>query len=195
MRVVLAIVLALAVLLPSAASPGAAAAVQPSDGGTGAHAFGFTAIEGGPLPLGRYAGRPLLVVNTASMCGFTYQYAALQRLWEAYRDRGLVVLGVPSNDFGGQEPGSAAEIKSFCEANFDVDFPLAEKVSVRGPGSHPLFAWLRAELGPDAAPRWNFHKYLIGPDGRALATWPSGVEPDAPLVREAVERALAGGAP
>jgi glutathione peroxidase len=130
------------------------------------------------------------------MCGFTYQYAALHRLWEAYRQRGLVVLGVPSNDFGGQEPGSAAEIKSFCEANFDVDFPLTEKVGVRGPGSHPLFAWLRAELGPDAAPRWNFHKYLIGPDGRALATWPSGVEPDAPAVRAAVERTLlTGGAP
>jgi glutathione peroxidase len=128
------------------------------------------------------------------MCGFTYQYAALQRLWEAYRDRGLVVLGVPSNDFGGQEPGSAAEIKSFCEANFDVDFPLTEKVGVRGAGAHPLFAWLRAELGPDAAPRWNFHKYLIGPDGRALATWPSGVEPDAPAVRAAVEGALAGAA-
>ena len=107
----------------------------------------FTSIEGEPLPLASYAGRPLLVVNTASMCGYTYQYAALQRLWAAYRERGLVVLGVPSNDFGGQEPGSAAEIKTFCEVNFDVDFPLTEKVHVKGEASHPLFTWLRQQLG------------------------------------------------
>jgi glutathione peroxidase len=193
MRVVLAIVLALGVLLPPAAAPrGAGVAVPPAGSAAVPTRSRSPRSRAGPC---RSAGTPgglLLVVNTASMCGFTYQYAALQRLWEAYRDRGLVVLGVPSNDFGGQEPGSAAEIKSFCEANFDVDFPLTEKVSVRGPGSHPLFAWLRAELGPDATPRWNFHKYLIGPDGRALVTWPSGIEPDAPAVREEVERALAG---
>ena len=191
MRVVLVAALTLTVLLAPLSTP---RAEESASSVVGAHAFGFTAIEGEPLPLGRYAGRPLLVVNTASMCGFTYQYAALQRLWESYRDRGLVVLGVPSNDFGGQEPGSAAEIKSFCEANFDVDFPLTEKVAVRGEAAHPLFAWLRRELGPSAVPRWNFHKYLIGPDGRALTTWPSGVEPDAPAVRAAVEEALVGSA-
>ena len=191
MRVVLVAALIMTFLPSSLSTPRAEGSVP---GAAGAHAFGFTAIEGEPLPLGNYAGRPLLVVNTASMCGFTYQYAALQRLWASYRDRGLVVLGVPSNDFGGQEPGSAAEIKSFCEANFDVDFPLTEKVAVRGEVAHPLFAWLRHELGPSAVPRWNFHKYLIGPDGRALATWPSGVEPDAPVVRAAVEEALAGAA-
>src|SRR3712207_6001164 len=110
---------------------------EPAAGeGQGAHAFAFTSIEDHPLPMGAFAGRPVLVVNTASLCGFTYQYAALQRVWEAYRDRGLVVLGVPSNDFGGQEPGSGEEIKTFCEANFAVDFPLADKVQVRGPGSH-----------------------------------------------------------
>jgi glutathione peroxidase len=99
---------------------------------SGAHAFAFTSIEGEPLPMSGFAGRPVLVVNTASRCGFTHQYAALQRLWRSHRDRGLVVLGVPSNDFGGQEPGSAEEIKTFCEVNFDVDFPLTEKVHVTG---------------------------------------------------------------
>ncbi len=157
----------------------------------GAHAFGFTSIEGEPLPLAGFAGRPVLVVNTASMCGFTYQYAALQRLWATYRDRGLVVLGVPSNDFGGQEPGSAEEIKTFCETNFDVDFPLTEKVHVKGARSHPLFAWFREQLGADAGPRWNFHKYLVATDGRIVAAWPSSVEPDAKEITAAVEALLA----
>lgn len=183
MRLLLA---ALALVL--AASPASA-------DGRGAHTFTFTSIEGEPLPLERFAGRPLLVVNTASLCGFTYQYAALQRLWQRYRDRGLVVLGVPSNDFGSQEPGSNAQIKTFCETNFAVDFPMTEKVSVRGPASHPLFAWLRSELGESAGPRWNFHKFLIGPDGRAIAAWPSGVEPDAPPITAAIERLLAEAGP
>lgn len=157
----------------------------------GAHAFRFTSIEGEPLALDRFAGRPILVVNTASMCGFTYQYAALQRLYDAYRQRGLVVLGVPSNDFGNQEPGSAAEIKKFCAVNFDVDFPLTEKVHVKGAQSHPLFAWLRRELGEGAGPRWNFHKYLIAPDGAVVGTWSSTVEPDGPEITAVVERLLA----
>ena len=156
----------------------------------GAHAFAFTSIDGGPLPLEGFAGRPVLVVNTASMCGFTYQYTALQRLWDSYRHRGLIVLGVPSNDFGGQEPGSAAEIKTFCEVNFAVDFPLTEKVHVKGEAAHPLFAWLRQELGLQAGPRWNFHKYLIAADGRVVDAWPSSVEPDAPAITAAVERLL-----
>lgn len=156
----------------------------------GANAFAFTSIEGEPLPMSRFAGRPVLVVNTASMCGFTYQYAALQRVWTRYRDRGLVVLGVPSNDFGGQEPGSSEEIKTFCEVNFDVDFPLTEKVHVQGPNSHPLFTWFRQQLGAAAGPRWNFHKYLIAPDGSLAGTWGSSVEPGDPEITAAVERLL-----
>ncbi len=163
----------------------------PAGEAMGAHAFSFTSIEGEPLALASYAGHPVLIVNTASMCGFTYQYAALQRLFDAYRQRGLIVLGVPSNDFGNQEPGSATEIKKFCTANFDVDFPLTEKVQVKGPQSHPLFVWLRHELGASAGPRWNFHKYLIRPDGMAAASWPSSVEPDGPEIRAAVESLLA----
>jgi glutathione peroxidase len=156
----------------------------------GALGFRFTSIEGEPLPLSGFAGRPVLVVNTASMCGFTYQYAALQRLWAGYRDRGLVVLGVPSNDFGGQEPGGNREIKTFCEANFAVDFPLTEKVHVTGSRSHPLFAWFRDRLGPEAGPRWNFHKYLLALDGSLAGAWPSAVEPDGPEIKAAVERLL-----
>jgi glutathione peroxidase len=177
---------ALALLLTVKAAPAAE---------RGAHGFGFTSIEGEPLPLERFAGRPLLVVNTASLCGYTYQYAALQRVWRRYRDRGLVVLGVPSNDFGGQEPGTAEQIKTFCETNFDVDFPLTEKVRVRGPDAHPFFVWLRRELGERAGPRWNFYKYLIGPDGRALGVWPSSVEPDSPEITGAIERLLSAGGP
>jgi glutathione peroxidase len=159
--------------------------------GPGAFAFGLTAIEGGPLPLSRYAGHPVLVVNTASQCGYTYQYEALERLWKRYRDRGLVVVGVPSNDFGGQEPGSNAQIKTFCESTFDVDFPLAEKVHVVGPDAHPLFAWLRERLGPGAGPRWNFHKYLIGRDGYIADVFPESVEPSDTRIRTAIARLLA----
>lgn len=169
----------------------AAPAAVADEAGDGAHAFSFTAIEGGPLPLQQFDGKALLVVNTASLCGFTYQYAGLQRLWERYRDRGLVVLGVPSGDFGGQELGSGAEIKQFCEVNFDIDFPLTEREHVRGTGSHPLFAWLRDELGGGAGPSWNFHKYLIDGDGAAVAAWPSSVEPDSAAVTEAIETLLA----
>lgn len=157
-----------------------------------AHDFAFRAIDGAPLPLSQYRGRPVLLVNTASFCGYTYQYGGLQDLWEAYRDRGLVVLGVPSNDFGNQEPGSASEIKEFCEVNFAVDFPLTEKQTVRGPGAHPLYRWIGQELGEGKLPRWNFHKYLIDGEGRLVAHWPSRVKPMSAQVREAVEAALPG---
>jgi len=180
-----ALVLAILVLCGPAVAPAAAAG--------GAFAFELTAIEGGRLPLSRFAGRPLLVVNTASQCGFTYQYAALQRLWERYRDRRLVVLGGPSNDFGGQVPGSNAAMKTFCETNFDLDFPLTEKAAVTGPEAHPLFVWLREQLGDAARPRWNFHKVLIAPDGRPVAAWPSTVEPDSQAITQAVEKLLPAG--
>jgi len=150
-----------------------------------AHDVAFTSIDGEPLPLATFAGRAILVVNTASRCGFTYQYAALQSLWQAYRERGLVVLGVPSNDFGGQEPGSEAEIKEFCEVNFDIDFPLTAKQKVKGDDAHPFFLYVRDELGEDALPRWNFHKYLITPNGRLVDAWPSRVEPESAAITDA----------
>lgn len=155
-----------------------------------AHNFSFVAIDGQALPLSRYAGKAVLVVNTASRCGFTRQYADLQDLWQRYQDRGLVVLGVPSNDFGGQEPGTEVEIKSFCEVNFNVDFPLTEKAIVKGSKAHPFFQWAGESLGAMAKPRWNFHKYLITPDGR-LADWFSSVtSPTSGRLLRAVESVL-----
>ena len=116
-----------------------AALAAPAAAASGSmHAFSFTSIDGAPLPMSGFAGQAVLVVNTASFCGFTRQYGALQQVYETYRDRGLVVLGVPSNDFGGQEPGTEAEIKQFCEVNFAVDFPLTEKQVVRGDGGAPV---------------------------------------------------------
>ena len=155
-----------------------------------AHDFSFLAIDGGPLPLAKFAGKAVLVVNTASFCGYTHQYAALQALWQRYRERGLVVLGVPSNDFGAQEPGSSSEIKQFCEVNFDIDFPLTEKQVVSGEAAHPFYLWARQQLGPRAAPRWNFHKYLVAPDGRLIAWFPTRVAPASPQVAAAIEAVL-----
>ena len=155
----------------------------------------FAAIDGGEVVLASYVGRPVLVANTASLCGFTPQYAELQALWERYRDAGLVVIGVPTNDFGNQEPGSAAEIKTFCEVNFAVDFPLTDKVRARGVDRHPFFDAVESELGPQALPRWNFHKYLIGSDGMLAAAWPSHVRPLDAEITGAIETALAAARP
>ena len=155
-----------------------------------AYDFSFTSIDGEPLPLSTFDGKALLIVNTASHCGFTSQYTQLQALWRAYRDRGLVVLGVPSNDFGGQEPGTNAEIKTFCEVNFDVDFPLTQKVHVKGDSVHPFYAWAESELGILAKPRWNFHKYLITPDGRLVNWFSSVTSPSSSRLTESLEGLL-----
>lgn len=150
-----------------------------------AHLFEFRTIRGEALPLSQFEGRVVLVVNTASRCGLTPQYRELQGLWERYRTRGLVVLGVPSNDFGAQEPGSEAEILSFCEVNYDIDFPLTEKQAVLGEAAHPFYRWVVETAGEAAAPRWNFHKYLIGPEGELVNVYGSRVSPlDPALVRE-----------
>jgi glutathione peroxidase len=132
-----------------------------------------------------------LVVNTASECGYTGQYAGLERLWKARRGDGLVIVGVPSNDFGGQEPGSAAEIKKFCELNYGVSFPMAAKYSVKGPNAHPFYRNSFRVLGAKAEPKWNFHKILIGKDGRPLAAFPSAVTPDSKELAQAINAALA----
>ncbi len=164
--------------------------VSAAKGAQTAHDFAFPGIDGRPLALADLRGKAILVVNTASQCGFTPQYAGLQALWEAYRDRGLVVLGVPSNDFGGQEPGSAAEIRQFCEVNFGVDFPMADKTVVSGADAHPFYRWAADELGFMAKPRWNFHKYLVAPDGRLVDWFSSMTAPDSDRLRRAVEAAL-----
>jgi len=157
---------------------------------TNAHAFSFTTIEGKTLPMSGYKGKAVLVVNTASACGFTPQYKGLEALWKAYKDKGLIVLGVPSNDFGAQEPGSESEIKEFCEMRYGVDFPLTSKVHVTGSAAHPLYQWIAKELGEGGAPRWNFHKYLIGKDGSIAGAFNSKVAPEGAELKQAIDAAL-----
>src|SRR4029079_15290326 len=156
-----------------------------------AYAFMFKGLDGDDILLSSYAGPPLLVVNTASQCGYTPQYAGLQQIWTRYRDRGLIVLGVPSNDFGWQEPGGKSEIHATAQGTYHVTFPITEKVVVKGKDAHPFFRWAAGDR-PLEAPRWNFHKYLIGRDGQLKAAFASAVEPTDPLVITAIERELAG---
>ena len=157
---------------------------------TSAHAFSFPAIDGDTVKLADFKGKPILIVNTASECGYTPQSAGLEELWRRYRDRGLMVLGVPANDFGAQEPGNEAAIQSFCRTNYGVDFPLTAKQTVIGGAAHPFYRWIVVEFGEAAAPKWNFHKYLVAPDGSLAALWPSDVEPLDPEITEAIESAL-----
>jgi glutathione peroxidase len=154
-----------------------------------AYAFAFKGLDGGDIALSAYAGRPILVVNTASLCGYTPQYAGLQALWLRYRDKGLVIIGVPSNDFGGQEPGNAGDIGKTAHEQYHVSFPLAEKAAVKGPKAHPFYRWAALER-PQEAPRWNFHKYLVGRDGRLKAGFTSAVEPADPSIVVAIETEL-----
>ena len=155
-----------------------------------AHEFSFTSIDGKNLPLASFEGRTVLIVNTASMCGFTSQYRGLQDLWESYRDRGLVVLGVPSNDFGGQELDSAAEVKSFCKINYNIDFPMTDIVHVKGPLAHPYYKWVAEAYGGLAVPRWNFHKHLVGADGYLVDWFVSTTSPSSSKLRSAIEKIL-----
>lgn len=149
--------------------------------------FTFQALEGGPMPLVQYRGRVLLVVNTASFCGFTPQYAALQRLHDAHEARGLTVVGVPSNDFN-QESTDARKIREFCEGMFGITFPMTALNHVRGERAHPFFAWAAREAGPV---RWNFHKYLVSRDGRRVQGFSTQTAPDSPAMIRALEAALA----
>jgi glutathione peroxidase len=152
--------------------------------------FELKTLRGQPLPLAEHRGKAVLVVNTASKCGFTPQYKELEAIWQKYRDEGLLVIGVPSNDFAGQEPGNADEIEQFCEINFGVDFPLAEKVHVTGADAHPLFKWLGAEGGFLSKPRWNFYKYVIGRDGKLVDWFASTTAPGSAKVEKAIKKAL-----
>ena len=149
-------------------------------------------INGKPTSLAAYKGKVILLVNVASQCGYTPQYKGLEAAYKKFKDKGLVIVGIPSNDFGGQEPGTAEEIKSFCEKNYGVTFPLMEKVSVKGPQQAPLYAAL---TGKGAAfpgdVKWNFGKFLIGRDGNVLSRYDSGVKPESDELTKAIEGALA----
>jgi glutathione peroxidase len=155
-----------------------------------AYAFSFPALESGDIRLAEYTGHPFLVVNTASQCGYTPQYAGLQQLWTEFHGRGLAIIGVPSNDFGGQEPGGAKEIAQTAQHDYAVTFPIAAKAVVVGPGAHPFYKWA-AQARPSDVPKWNFHKYLIGRDGYIADVFASAVEPADTRVKTAIARALA----
>jgi glutathione peroxidase len=151
------------------------------------------ALSGGPANLSQYRERALLIVNVASKCGLTPQYAGLQELADRYADRGLVVLGVPCNQFGGQEPGSAEDIVEFCQANYGVTFPLTEKVDVNGPDRHPLYQQLTPTADAEGAAgdiQWNFEKFVVAPDGSVAARLRPRVTPEAPELVDAIERVL-----
>jgi glutathione peroxidase len=154
-----------------------------------AYGFSFAGLQGGDIRLVDHAGKPILIVNTASLCGYTPQYAGLEQLWSRFRSRGLLVVGVPSNEFGGQEPGSAADIGHTAHAQYGVTFPMAAKVSVRGPNAHPFYKWAALQRPLDV-PRWNFHKYLVGRDGRIAAAFASEIEPMDARVGTAVAKEL-----
>jgi len=151
------------------------------------HEFSMKSIDGQDLPLASFKGKVLLVVNTASQCGYTPQYTGLESIYRKYKDKGLVVLGVPANNFGGQEPGTNDEIKTFCTRNYQVTFPMTAKVSVKGSDTAPIFQYLSDAAGE---PRWNFTKYLVGKDGKVIKKFESKVKPESEEMTEAIEAAL-----
>ena len=156
--------------------------------------FTLNSIEGQPAPLAAYKGKIVLIVNVASKCGFTPQYTALESIYEKYKDQGFVIVGVPANDFGAQEPGTNQEIKTFCSSKYHVTFPMLAKVSVKGEDITPLYQFLtdkKANPRTGGEIQWNFTKFLVGPDGRVLARFEPEVTPDSPQVVAAIEKALA----
>jgi len=157
---------------------------------TTAYDYDFTAIDGSALPMTTFRDKVVLVVNVASACGLTPQYDGLEQLYKDYRDQGLVVLGVPCNQFAGQEPGTEADIQDFCRTNFGVDFPMTSKVDVKGDGAHPFYKWAVAEVGEPAEPVWNFHKLLVGKDGSLINVFGPRTTPDDAELKAAIEGAL-----
>ena len=155
-----------------------------------AYDFSFTSLDGEKLPLSAYKGKVILVVNTASKCGFTPQYKGLEQLYKDYKDKGLVIIGVPSNDFGEQEPGNAKEIKQFCALNYGVTFPMTEKQAVTGDDAHPFYKWAYSVLGFGSAPKWNFHKYLIDTNGHMVDYYSSVTTPESAKLKAAIEKLL-----
>ena len=155
-----------------------------------AHDFTLTRIDGKPMPMSAYKGKVVLLVNTASFCGFTPQYEGLQKLQQAYQAKGFTVIGVPSGDFMSQEYDENGKIKEFCETKFGISFPMAEKAHVKGDKAIPIYRWAKAQLPVENEPKWNFHKILIGRDGKPIAGFNSKVEPTSPQMTGAIEKAL-----
>ena len=152
--------------------------------------FKINLINGDEINLSNFTGRPLLIVNVASKCGFTNQYSDLQKLYELYKNRGLIVFGIPSNQFGGQEPGSETEIKNFCETNFNITFPMSSKYDVKGVNAHPIYLWAKETYGKSTVPKWNFHKILINKEGKVVDTFASFTNPTEKKVIKEIEKIL-----
>ena len=157
-------------------------------GASNVHEFTLNSIDGKPAPLSAYRGKVVLIVNVASRCGFTPQYAGLEALYEKYKDRGFVILGFPANNFGGQEPGTNEEIKTFCSTKYNVTFPMYSKISVKGEDKAPLYQFLTDATGSEI--QWNFTKFLVDKDGKVVARFEPKVTPESPDVAAAIEKAL-----
>tara|TARA_Y100000590_G_scaffold26142_1_gene29462 strand:- start:1675 stop:2190 length:516 start_codon:yes stop_codon:yes gene_type:complete len=155
-----------------------------------AYDFNFKDLDGSSLNLSEYKGKVIVVVNVASQCGFTNQYEDMQNIWVKYQSKGIVMLGVPSNDFGKQEPGSSEDIKNFCEAKFGISFPMTEKVSVKGSDAHPFYHWAKKNFGSSAVPKWNFHKIIINKEGKIAKTFTSITNPSSKKFIAAIEELL-----
>ena len=151
------------------------------------HEFVFMSIDNAPMPLRNYQGQPILFVNTASECEFTPQLQALERIWKDYQQSGLIVIAMPCNDFGQQEPGTEEEIAEFYRSEFGVTFLMTGKYNVMGLSAHPMFSILREEFGDDVSPRWNFYKYLFDRNGQFVEFWPSKVRPEDPAITHQIE--------
>ena len=152
--------------------------------------FEFKDLDGSSLKLSDYKNKVIVIVNVASQCGFTNQYEDMQKIWEKYQSRDFVILGVPSNDFGKQEPGSNEEIKNFCEAKFGISFPMTEKVIVKGPNAHPFYIWARENHGKSAIPKWNFHKIIIDKEGKVNETFTSITNPSSKKFIKVLEKLI-----
>jgi glutathione peroxidase len=155
-----------------------------------AYDFKFKDLDGSNLSLSEYKGKVIVVVNVASQCGFTKQYEDMQNVWMKYQEKGLVMLGVPSNDFGNQEPGNNEDIKNFCEAKFGISFPMTEKVLVKGTEAHPFYIWARENHGKSAIPKWNFHKIIINKDGKIAETFSSITSPSSKKFIKTLEKLI-----
>ena len=152
--------------------------------------FSIKNIDGHTIKFSDYKEKAILLVNVASNCGFTKQYSDLQSLWDKYKDKGLIVLGIPSNQFGEQEPGSNAEIKEFCKVNFNINFPMTEKIEVKGNKAHPIYIWAKDNFGKSAVPKWNFHKILINKEGKVQNTYSSFTNPMSKKITSEIHKIL-----
>ena len=155
-----------------------------------AYDFNFKDLDGNPLNLSDYKGKVIVAINVASQCGFTNQYEDMQQVWEKYQSKGIIILGIPSNDFGKQEPGSNEDIKNFCEAKFGISFPMTEKVSVKGSEAHPFYIWAQKNYGKSTIPKWNFHKIIIDKNGKVAETFSSITNPSSKKFIKALEKLI-----